>query len=119
VLHPDGGLRLHSSLAKEVAPPNIHEGGQTGAATTKPLSASPLLTADVVDKLYRQLVEIQAITTAQLAEYTRWRRSDLTTIPVWAGAGRQKPTMTPSVAVLALLTLQISRPQYLPSTTHH
>jgi hypothetical protein len=37
------------------------------ATTAKPLSASPLLTTDVVDKMYRQLVEIHAITAAQLA----------------------------------------------------
>jgi hypothetical protein len=41
--------------AKEVDPPASHEGCQTEAATAKPLSASPLLTADRVDKMYHQL----------------------------------------------------------------
>jgi hypothetical protein len=44
----------------------------------KALSTSPPPTADRVDKLYHQLVEIHAIATAQLAECTRWRRSDST-----------------------------------------
>jgi hypothetical protein len=37
----------------------------------KPLSASPLLTADGVDKMYRQLVEIHAIIVVQLVEHPR------------------------------------------------
>jgi hypothetical protein len=38
---------------KEVAPPASREGGQTDVAAAKPLSASPLLTTNVVDKMYR------------------------------------------------------------------
>jgi hypothetical protein len=37
---------------KEVAPPASREGGQTDVAAAKPLSASPLLTTNVVDKMY-------------------------------------------------------------------
>jgi hypothetical protein len=53
--------------AKEVAPLASHEGVQIEAAAAKPLSASPPLTDDGVDKMYRQLVEICAIATARLA----------------------------------------------------
>jgi hypothetical protein len=35
---------------------------------TKPLSASPPVTANGVDKMYGQLMEIHTITVAQLAE---------------------------------------------------
>jgi hypothetical protein len=56
--------------AKEVAPPASHEGGQTEAVVAKPLSASPLLTTDTMDKMYHQLVKIHAITAMQLAECT-------------------------------------------------
>jgi hypothetical protein len=52
---------------------------------TKPLSASPPLTADGVDKMYRQLAEIHAITATQLAECAHWRRSDSTPSLTWAG----------------------------------
>jgi hypothetical protein len=38
--------------AKEVAVSTSREGGQTKAAATKPLSTSPLLTADGVEKMY-------------------------------------------------------------------
>jgi hypothetical protein len=54
--------------AEEVAPPASREGGQAEATASKPLSASPLLTADGVDKMCRQLVEIHAIAATQLAE---------------------------------------------------
>jgi hypothetical protein len=54
--------------AKEVAPPTSHKGGQAEATTFKPLSTSPPLTADGVDKMYHQLAEIHAIATTQLAE---------------------------------------------------
>jgi hypothetical protein len=57
--------------AKEVAPPASRKGGKDEAAVAKPLSASPLLTADVVDKMYRQLVEIHAIIIVQLVEHPR------------------------------------------------
>jgi hypothetical protein len=44
----------------------------------KPPSTSPPLTTDGVDKMYHQLVEIHAITTAQLVESSRRRCSDST-----------------------------------------
>jgi hypothetical protein len=44
----------------------------------KPLSASPPLTANGVDKMYHQLVEIHAITAVQLAECACCCRSDST-----------------------------------------
>jgi hypothetical protein len=53
--------------AKEVTPQSNYEGGwQDEATAVKPLSASPPLTANWVDKMYCQLAEIHAITTAQL-----------------------------------------------------
>jgi hypothetical protein len=72
--------------AKEVAPPTSCKGGQDEAAT-KPLNASPPLTADGVDKMYHQLAEIHTIITMQLAEYARWHRSDSTVSLAWAGIG--------------------------------
>jgi hypothetical protein len=42
----------------------------------KVLSASPLLSADEVDKMYHQLAEIHAIVAMQLAECARWHQSD-------------------------------------------
>jgi hypothetical protein len=57
--------------AKEVAPPASREGGGDEATAAKPLSVSPPLTADRVDKMYHQLAEIDTIFTVQLAECTR------------------------------------------------
>jgi hypothetical protein len=70
--------------AKEVPPLASCEGGQAEAAAAKPLSASPLLTADGVDKIHRQLAKIHAITTTQLVECAHWHRSDSTPSPVQA-----------------------------------
>jgi hypothetical protein len=64
---------------EEVNPPAIHEGGQAKATVVKPLSASPPLTTDGVDKMYNQFAEIHEITAAQLAECAHWHRSDSTT----------------------------------------
>jgi hypothetical protein len=96
--------------AKEVAPPAIHEGGKMGAAATKPQSTSPPLTTDGVDKMYLQLAEIYTIATTQPVECTRWHRSDPATSLVQAGAGRQRPTTTPSAVVLHRHPLRISHP---------
>jgi hypothetical protein len=87
--------------AKGVAPFASREGGQTEAGAAKPMSASPLPTADGVDKMYRQLAEIHAITAAHLAEWAHWRRSDPTVGLVRAGTSCQRPAVTPSVARLA------------------
>jgi hypothetical protein len=56
--------------AKDVAP-LLAEGGQDEAAMAKPLSASPSLTTDGMDKMYHQLAEIHAITAMQLVECSR------------------------------------------------
>jgi hypothetical protein len=57
--------------AKEMAPPTSREGGgQEEATATKPLSRSPPLTTDRVDKMYCQLAEIYAIAAVQLVEST-------------------------------------------------
>jgi hypothetical protein len=53
-----------------------HKGGQAEAPVAKVLSASPLLSADEVDKMYHQLAEIHAIVAMQLAECARWHQSD-------------------------------------------
>jgi hypothetical protein len=51
--------------AKEVAPQARRKGVHAEAAAAKPLNASPPLTADGVDKMYRYLVEIHAIAATQ------------------------------------------------------
>jgi hypothetical protein len=50
--------------AKELVPPTNQGEAQTEATVTKYRSASPPLTTDRVDMMYRQLVEIHAIATA-------------------------------------------------------
>jgi hypothetical protein len=70
---------------KGEAPTASGEGGQAAAQA---LNASPSPTADGVDKLYCQPVEIHAIAAAQLAECTHWCRSDSTPSLVWAKIGR-------------------------------
>jgi hypothetical protein len=62
--------------AKELPPSTNHEGDQDEATAAKPLSASPPLIANGVDKMFRQLTEIHAIATMQLAECAPWHRSD-------------------------------------------
>jgi hypothetical protein len=47
--------------------------GQVEVVVAKAPSASPLSTADRVDKLYRQLAEIHATTAVQLVECACWR----------------------------------------------
>jgi hypothetical protein len=85
----------------EVAPPASRVGGATKVAAAKHLSALAPLTADGVDKIDRQLAEIHAITAAQLEECAHWCWFDPVSSLVSAGAGRQRPTATFSVAVLA------------------
>jgi hypothetical protein len=82
--------------AKEVAPPPSREGGQMEFTAAKPPSASPSLTADVVDKMYHQLAEIHAIVGAQLPKCTRWHRSDQTPRSIWARAEWWGPDVAPS-----------------------
>jgi hypothetical protein len=78
---------------KREAPTASREGAQ---AVAKALNASPPSTADGVDKLYYQLVEIHAIIAKQLVECIRWRRSDSTPNPVWARIDRQRLNKMPS-----------------------
>jgi hypothetical protein len=87
--------------AQEVAPSASRKGGQTEAAMAKPMSTSPPITVDRVDKMYHQLAEIHAITDVQLAECACWRQSDPTPSPVRVGTGQQRLTVKPSVARLA------------------
>jgi hypothetical protein len=72
---------------KEVAPPASQEEGQAEATIAEPLSASPPLTADGVDKMYHQLAETHTIIVAQLAECEHWRLIDATPSPTRAKAG--------------------------------
>jgi hypothetical protein len=67
--------------AKELAPLASRGEAQAKAAAAKSPSASPPLTADEVDRMYRQMVEIHAIIAAQLVECSRWSRIDST--PTW------------------------------------
>jgi hypothetical protein len=62
--------------------------GLAEATMTKALRVSPPPTADRVDKLYHQLVEIHAIVAAQLVECACWRRSDSTPAPIRDETGR-------------------------------
>jgi hypothetical protein len=57
--------------AKGEAPSASREGSHTEPAAAEPLSASSPPTTDGVDRLYRQLVEIKAITATQLVECDR------------------------------------------------
>jgi hypothetical protein len=52
------------------------------------LNASPLPTADRVDKLYHYLAEIHPIAAAQLVECAWWRRFDSTPSPIRVKTGR-------------------------------
>jgi hypothetical protein len=49
--------------AEGAAPSTSHEGGQTMATLATPVSALPPLSADGVDRQYRQLADIHGITT--------------------------------------------------------
>jgi hypothetical protein len=88
---PDDGLHLLSRSCHRNGSPASHEGGQTEAVEAKPLSASPPLTTDRVDKMYHQLPEIHAITAAQLVECTCWHRSDPASRLVRAGSADTGP----------------------------
>jgi hypothetical protein len=63
------------------------------ATVAMTMSLSPPPTADKVDRLYRQLVEIHTIVVAQLVECARWRRSTPAPSLVWASTGRQGADM--------------------------
>jgi hypothetical protein len=57
-------------------PPNRWDLAEATVAMA--MVSSPSLTADEVERLYRQLTKIHAINAAQLAECACWRRSDST-----------------------------------------
>jgi hypothetical protein len=97
--------------AKEAPPFANREEGQTRAAVTKTLSALPPPTTDGVDMMYHELVEIHAITAAQLAECAHWHRSKSTSSPVWVRTGWQRPIMEPFAATLAPPSPTDSSPQ--------
>jgi hypothetical protein len=54
----------------------------------KAMFFSPQPTADGVDRLYRKLAEINAISAVQLAECACWRHSAPSPNPIWARTGR-------------------------------
>jgi hypothetical protein len=93
------------SQAKGVAPAKNRERGQwptfarasrTVAAVAMRLNPLPPPSTYGVDRLYRQLAEMHAITTAQLAECIHWRRVHSTSSPVHIRASSQKPVAVPS-----------------------
>jgi hypothetical protein len=61
---------------EELAPLVGQGEAQVETVVAKSPGASPPLTADEVDRMYRQLAEIHAITTAQLADCACWCRID-------------------------------------------
>jgi hypothetical protein len=93
-------LAATRGLAKGAAPSTNRGGGQTKASVAKALNALPPLSADGVDRLYHQLVEIDTIVVAQVAECIHWRWSNPTTSLVHARASWQRPTAEPSMARL-------------------
>jgi histidine ammonia-lyase len=87
--------------AKELAPPASQGEAQNEATATKHLSASPALTANEVDMMYHQVVEIHAITAAQLVECAHRRRTGSTPRLTRSGASRSRPSTGPSATRLA------------------
>jgi hypothetical protein len=85
----------------EVAPHVSCEGSQVRAVVAKPLSTSPPLTTDGVDKVYYQLGEIHGIATAQLAECARWHQSDSTPSLIQPRTSWKRPTEMPCTIRLA------------------
>jgi hypothetical protein len=63
----------HHLLSSSQGRGSLHQprGAQTKAAAATPLNVLPSPYANVMDKLYGQLVEIHAITAAQLVEVHR------------------------------------------------
>jgi hypothetical protein len=80
-------LTATQAQTKGSAPSTEREGGQTKAVGTKPLNALPPPSADGVERLYRQLVEVHAIAAMQLVECTHWCQSYPTSRLVHARAG--------------------------------
>jgi hypothetical protein len=71
----------------------------------KSASTSAPLTADGVDRMYHQLVEIHAIIAAQLAECARWHRTNST-----PGSARARTSWPSSDAMPSAIRLTPSLP---------
>jgi hypothetical protein len=87
--------------AKELAPLVRQGEAQAEATVAKTLATSPPLTADGVDRMFRQLAKFHAITTAQLVECARWHRTDSTPHSAQAGTSRPMSGVVPSTTRLA------------------
>jgi hypothetical protein len=87
--------------AKKLAPPASRGVAQAGAAVAKSLSASHPVTADWVDRIYRQLAEIHAITTMQLLECAHWCQTDSTPHSTRAGNSQPRSNAVPLAIRLA------------------
>jgi hypothetical protein len=68
---------------EELAPLVGQGEAQVETVVAKSPGVSPPLTADEVDRMYRQLAEIHAITTAQLADCACWCWIDSPPPPTW------------------------------------
>jgi hypothetical protein len=92
------------AMAMELAPP-VHRGeAQSEGVVDKSPSTPPPLIADGVDRMYRQLAEIQANVTVQLVECAHWRQTNPTPCSALVGASRPRPDTVPSVTRLTPLT---------------
>jgi hypothetical protein len=91
--------------AKELAPLVCQREAQAGATGAISLSTLPLLIANRVDRMYRQLVEIHAIVAAQLAECARSRWTDSTSCSVRARTSQPRPGAVPFMTRLAPINL--------------
>jgi hypothetical protein len=82
--------------------PSVCQGeARTKVVAARSPSASPPLTTDEVNRMYRQLAEIHAITATQLAECARWCQADSTPRSVRPGMSQPRPGAAPIVARLA------------------
>jgi hypothetical protein len=81
---------------KRVSLTSSREEGHTEAIAARPPKVAIPPTTDGVDKIYHQLVEIHALTAAQLAECARWRRSNPTSNAAHASGDWRGPTMESS-----------------------
>jgi hypothetical protein len=84
--------------AKGGAPPASREGGSGRGRYGQAPNVPPPPSTDVANRLYHQLVEIHAISAAQLVKCTRWRQSSPTPNMAYAGAGWRGLTVEPSTA---------------------
>jgi hypothetical protein len=87
--------------AKELAPPVRQGEAQAEATVAKSSTTSPLLTADGVDRMFRQLAKFHAITAAQLVECARWHQTNSTPHSAQAGTSQPMSSAVPSMTRLA------------------